>query len=141
MSFPADISRGGPWAKSGQAIVRMPDRQLRPCAEVTAISEQAYRTWGKSSWRKLARPCSGLQKSLCRCNGSNARLSRQTPLEMLSIPANKQCMISEIVYYLTGADAGFRVRGGAKGRGYERGWVREGATPPPAPGRGYGGAL
>ena len=43
----------------------------------------------------------------------------------------------------SGADAGFRVGGGggAKGRGYKRGWVREGATASPSPTRGYGGVL
>ena len=39
------------------------------------------------------------------------------------------------------ADPGLSVRGGVLSRRYKRGWVREGALPPPAPGRGYGGAL
>ena len=46
----------------------------------------------------------------------------------------------------SGADAGFRVRGGGGGgalraEGRKGGWVREGASPPPTPARGYGGAL
>ena len=43
----------------------------------------------------------------------------------------------------SGANAGFRCGGGggAKGRGRRWGWVREGALPPPAPARAYGGAL
>ena len=48
---------------------------------------------------------------------------------------------SRLQHVLPVADPGLSVRGGVLSRRYKRGWVREGALPPPAPARGYGGAI